>query len=116
MAQVPDHEQDVRGLQPGLRDDRVVSGDEGLRNRGGLLLVGPIRHRDHVTLGHDHALGETAAADEPEDAVADLPVPDRLAGGHHAARDLWARNLGGRRGGAGSPRAARGRPDSPRRR
>ena len=64
--------------------------DERLGHGRGAGLVERVRHRGHAALVHDHAVGEPAAADEAEDAVAGLPAEHLRAAGLDRARDLEA--------------------------
>jgi hypothetical protein len=38
-----------------------------------------------MALVHDDTIGQSATADDVEDAVALLPVPDAFAAGHHGS-------------------------------
>ena len=86
----PVHEERLAGRQPCLAPDGVVSGDEGLRHRRRLAVVQPVGDSGEAALVHEHAVGQPAAADEPEDAGALLPRAHALAAGLHDAGDLEA--------------------------
>ena len=64
-------------------------------------LVERVRHRGHAALVHDDAVGEAAAADQAEDAVAGLPAEHLCTAGLDRAGDLEAGNVlrASRRGG-----------------
>jgi hypothetical protein len=81
-------EQYVPRPEPSLSDDRIVSGGKRFGNGCRLVVVEPARHGDDVPLVHRNTVSETAASDEAEGAVADLPAEDRLS-----ARDDRAANL-----------------------
>ena len=80
-------EQRLAGAQPGLRECGVVRGDERLGHRGAPL-VERVGHARQAALVHDDTVGEPAAADEPEDAVARLPGRDALPAALHRSGDL----------------------------
>ena len=62
--------------------------DERLGHGRGAGLVERVGHRGDAAVVHDHAVGEPAAADEAEDAVAGLPAEHLRAAGLDRARDL----------------------------
>ena len=60
-----------------------------------------LRHGGHVQLVHQHPVGEAAAADEAEDAVARREPPGGRPAGDHGARHLEAGHVGRRPGRGG---------------
>ena len=63
------------GRSTRLRLERVVRGEEDLGDGRGLLEVEVRRDRHRHPLGRDQPFGHPPAADDPEDAVADLERP-----------------------------------------
>ncbi len=96
MAAVPR----LAGLESGAGDQRVVRGDEHLRDRAGGDEVHAVGHGHHLAGGDGHLFGVAAAGEQGADAVAGLPLLDALtdrfdlAGGLHAddrRRARWRR-------------------------
>ena len=78
-----------------------MRGDERLGHRGRARLVEGVRHRCDAALVHEHAIGEPAAADEAEDAVAGLPAEHLRTAGLDGAATSRPGTSCGLPGGAG---------------
>ena len=95
------HEERLSHGEAGAGEHRIVSGDERLRDGGRLAIGEVVGDARNVALVHGDRVGETASADQPEDAVAGAPCGHGLAARDHGACDLEARDVGGRAGRCG---------------
>ena len=93
------HEQRLAGGEPSLQAHSVKRGQEGLRRGRSGGVVERVGHTGELALVGDHALGQTAAADEPEGAVADGERRHSVATGDDAAAHLEPRHVLRRAGG-----------------
>ena len=83
-------EQHLAQSDPRLRENRVVRRDERLRDGGGLLVAETIWDRCDMAFMNQHAVGQTATTNEPEDAVALGEVTHRCAPRENGASDFEA--------------------------
>jgi hypothetical protein len=73
-----------------LREKRVVRRYERLRDGSRLIVAETIRDRRDMAFVNEHAVGQTATANEPEDAVALGEVTHRCAPRENGPRDFEA--------------------------
>ena len=80
-------------LQSSAGKKGIVRRDEDLRHGRGLVPIKLRRDARQIAFRHDDQLRLRAASRDPENALADLPRPDRVSHGFHLASEFEPGNV-----------------------